>query len=117
MWKIPGMARVLLRSRGMATMRDLRRPHDLLGRKAVAGCLMGALLVSGCAGSIPRLAPPPDLGAADREACRALAEKTATRVQGGSVGGGAAVGAGVGIGFAASILAMGNVSMGSSDGP
>jgi tetratricopeptide (TPR) repeat protein len=57
---------------------------------------MGALLTSGCAGSVSRLTPPPDLSAADREECEALAQRSSSRVQGDSILGAAAMGGAAG---------------------
>ena len=78
----------------MATTQGRRGPLDVLGWRAVSGFLIGALLTSACAGSVPRLAPPPDLSTADRKACQALAEKARAGVEGGSVWESAARGAG-----------------------
>jgi hypothetical protein len=72
--------------------------------------------MSGCAGSVPRLAPPADLSAADREACGALAEETKERIDGGSVWAGAAAGAVVGLALALYVGASIGASTG-SDGP
>jgi tetratricopeptide (TPR) repeat protein len=80
----------------MAAIRDHRGPLDIRGRKAVAGSLIAALLTSGCAGSAPRLTPPPDFRATDLESCRALAEKTRAGIAGGSVWESMALGASAG---------------------
>jgi hypothetical protein len=98
------------------SIRSGKELFDALRRKAVAGSLVGALLTSACAGSVPRLAPPPDFSAADRKACRALAEKAKAGVRGGSVWESAALGAGAGTGVAVHGVARSNVSSGTADG-
>jgi tetratricopeptide (TPR) repeat protein len=62
-------------------------------RKTVSCSLIPALLTTACAGAAPRLMPPPDLSAAEREACEDLADKARAQVRGGSVWHGAAIGA------------------------
>lgn len=50
------------------------------------------LLATACARSVPRVTPPPDLSAAERDECEELARATEAQVQGSSVWGGAAIG-------------------------
>jgi hypothetical protein len=94
----------------MATTPNRAGDLGTLTRKAVASCLTAALLTAACAGSEPRLAPPADLSAADREACEGLAERARAQVLGGSVWGGTAAGIGAGTLLGVHGLARGNVS-------
>jgi hypothetical protein len=80
---------------------------DVGTQRAVACCLVVALLTSACAVSGPRATPPETVRAADREACEGLAGKTEALIQGGSVWAGVAMGAAVGPLVVAAALARG----------
>jgi hypothetical protein len=84
-------------------------------RTAIASCL-AALLAAACAGPVPRLAPPPDLSLADRDACETLARRARAQVQGDSVLGAAGRGGAAGTLVSAHALARANVSADSGDG-
>src|SRR5262245_61908598 len=99
----------------MTTARNRRRPLDVLGRRAVAGSLIGALLTSACAGSVPRLAPPPGFSAVDLKACQALAEKAKSAAWGGSVWESMALGAGAATDWAGNGRPEKNASSASGD--
>ena len=94
----------------MATAADRGAGIGVRREEIVACCLTAALLTTACAGSIPRLVPPPDLSATDREACETLAGTAKAEVRGDSVLGGAAKGAAVGTLGSVYTLARGNTA-------
>ncbi len=100
----------------MATRADRGWVLDVRTQRAVASCLIVALLTSACAVSGPRATPPETVSAADREACEGLAGKAEAAIHGGSVWAGAALGAAAAPLVGVSLLALSSAGFSGDEG-